>query len=121
MNPEISRATGGEDNLNDFAACEINKKEDLRELFGRFYFGCEAEDRMNATAFNTKANPMNARLNALFSSDIGHFDVAHMDEVGFQVTSLLDDGRLQVRRRGGLYPRLWEAQAALVHTATGTV
>ena len=39
-----------------------------------FYFGCEADDRSNAWAFNTKANPFGARLNA----DIGHFDVPDM-------------------------------------------
>jgi putative aminopeptidase FrvX len=42
--------------------------------------------------------------------------VAHMDEVGFQITTVRDDGRLLLRPRGGLYASLWEAQAALVHT-----
>jgi hypothetical protein len=36
---------------------------------------------MNATAFNTDVNPFGSRINALFSSDIGHFDVIHMDQV----------------------------------------
>ena len=48
---------------------------------GRVYFGCEADDPVNAWAFNKKANPMGARLNAIFSSDIGHFDVPDMTEV----------------------------------------
>jgi len=43
--------------------------------------------------------------------------IAHMDEVGFQVTELLDDGSLQIRQRGGFYPHLWEATPAFVHTA----
>ena len=47
----------------------------------RFYFGCEADDPANAWAFNRAANPLGARLNALFSSDIGHFDVPDMAEV----------------------------------------
>ena len=47
--------------------------------------------------------------------------VAHMDEVGFQIVSLFDDGRLLVRPRGGLDLSLWEAQAGLVHTAEGAV
>jgi putative aminopeptidase FrvX len=47
--------------------------------------------------------------------------VAHMDEVGFQVTTLLEDGRLLLRPRGGLYASLWEAQAGLVHTDRGPV
>jgi putative aminopeptidase FrvX len=47
--------------------------------------------------------------------------VAHMDEVGFQVVAIREDGRLLVRPRGGLYASLWEAQAGLVHTARGAV
>ena len=57
-----------------------------------FYFGCEADDRMNATAFNTKANPFGARINALFSSDIGHFDVIHMNRVLPHAWKLVEDG-----------------------------
>jgi putative aminopeptidase FrvX len=47
--------------------------------------------------------------------------VAHMDEVGWQVVAIREDGRLLVRPRGGLYASLWEAQAGLVHTARGAV
>jgi len=47
--------------------------------------------------------------------------VAHLDEVGFEVETILDDGRLELSRRGGLAPSLWEAQGALVHTARGEV
>jgi hypothetical protein len=74
--------TGEVEDLDDYARCRIERKEDLRELFvPRFYFGCEADDPLNAWAFNRKANPMRARLNALFSSDIGHMDVPDMTEV----------------------------------------
>jgi putative aminopeptidase FrvX len=47
--------------------------------------------------------------------------VAHSDEVGFRVESILEDGRLQLQARGGLYPSLWEAQAALAHGSRGDV
>ncbi len=47
--------------------------------------------------------------------------VAHMDEVGFVVDSIRPDGRLVLGRRGGFYPSLWEAQAALVQTPSGAV
>jgi putative aminopeptidase FrvX len=47
--------------------------------------------------------------------------VAHMDEVGFLVESVMEDGRLVLRTRGGAAPNLWEAQAALVHTSSGDV
>ena len=50
--------------------------EDIRDLFAApFFFGCEADDPMTVTAFNTKANPFGARFNAMFGSDISHWDV----------------------------------------------
>jgi len=77
-----SKLTGGLEDLDDYFRCKIGAKSDLRDLFvPRFYFGCEADDPVNAWAFNKKANPMGARLNALFSSDIGHFDVPDMTDV----------------------------------------
>ena len=41
--------------------------------------------------------------------------VAHLDEVGFEVTSIAADGTVSLRTRGGLYPSLWEGQPALLH------
>ena len=68
--------------LDDWASCGIEKAEDIKDLFVRnFYFGCEADDPMNATAFNARLNPFGARLKAIFSSDIGHWDVPDMEEV----------------------------------------
>ena len=81
-----------EENLDDYAACKIEKKEDFRKLFGNFYFGCEADDRMNAWAFNDRANPLGTKINAMFSSDIGHFDVEHMNEVVEEAYELVEDG-----------------------------
>jgi len=47
--------------------------------------------------------------------------VAHMDEIGFQVTAIRDDGTLEVTPRGGLFASLWEGRPALVHTDTSPV
>ena len=47
--------------------------------------------------------------------------VAHLDEIGFAVTGLRDDGALDVEPRGGFFPWLFEAQPALVHTRAGVV
>jgi len=67
---------------DEYAACEIEKKEDIRELFEpRFYFGCEADDPMVAWAFDARVNPMGARLRAMFSSDMGHWDVPEMSGI----------------------------------------
>jgi predicted TIM-barrel fold metal-dependent hydrolase len=80
--PDDEKMTGGIANLDDYSACKISRKEDWRDLFVTpFYFGCEADDPSNVWACNTRANPLGARLNAIFSSDIGHFDVPDMTEV----------------------------------------
>ena len=87
--------TGGVEDLDDFSRCKIAHKEDIRDLFvPRFYFGCEADDPINAWAFNRKANPMGARLNAIFSSDIGHMDVPDMTEVVPEAYELVEHGLL---------------------------
>src|SRR5207249_589336 len=87
--------TGGVEDVDDYFRCKIGRKDDIRELFvPRFYFGCEADDPINAWAFNRQANPMGARLNALFSSDIGHFDVPDMAEVVPEAYELVEHGLL---------------------------
>jgi predicted TIM-barrel fold metal-dependent hydrolase len=84
--------TGGRHELDDFAACKITRKEDWIDLYAKpFYFGCEADDRMNATAFG-KGNPFGSRLNAIFSSDIGHFDVVDMRDPVPEAYELVEHG-----------------------------
>lgn len=86
-------ASGGIMDLDDFSACRIERKEDFKDLFaGSFYFGCEADDHTNAWAFNQRANPLGARLNAMFGSDIAHFDVPDMTKVLPEAHELVDDG-----------------------------
>ncbi|PYM17743.1 MAG: amidohydrolase [Candidatus Rokuibacteriota bacterium] len=88
-----SRLTGGVEDLDDYFRCKIEKKSDIRDLFvGHFYFGCEADDPVNAWAFNSRANPMGARLNAIFSSDVGHFDVPDMSAVVPEAYELVEHG-----------------------------
>ena len=78
--------------LDDFEACAIERAEQIRDLFiPNFYFGCEADDPANASAFNTRANPYRARLNAIFGSDIGHFDVPDMTKVLTEAWELVDE------------------------------
>lgn len=47
--------------------------------------------------------------------------IAHMDEVGYAVAAIRDDGLLELEPRGGFYGRLFEGEAAIVHTAAGSV
>lgn len=90
---DTSIHTGGLTDLDDFSACKIARKEDLRDLFATpFYFGCEADDRMNAWAFQSRNNSMGTRFNALFGSDIGHFDVPDMAAVVPEAYEFIEDG-----------------------------
>jgi predicted TIM-barrel fold metal-dependent hydrolase len=67
---------------DDFARCGIERPEDVRDQFvPNFYFGCEADDPMTATAFDRRRIPFGVQLNAMFSSDIGHWDVPDMAHV----------------------------------------
>src|SRR6266446_5699714 len=85
--------TGGVEDVDDYFRCKIERKEDIRDLFvPRYYFGCEADDPVNAWAFNRRANPLGARLNAIFSSDIGHFDVPDMAKVVPEAYELVEHG-----------------------------
>jgi putative aminopeptidase FrvX len=45
--------------------------------------------------------------------------VAHMDEIGFQVKSISNDGRLEVETLGGMDLSYYEGHPMLVHTSTG--
>ncbi len=91
-NREEDELTGGVPVLDDYAACEITRKEDWIDLYVRpFYFGCEADDRCNVWAFS-RANPFGARLNAIFGSDIGHFDVPDMRMVLPEAYELVEEG-----------------------------
>jgi predicted TIM-barrel fold metal-dependent hydrolase len=84
---------GNLDSLDDFAACEVTSEAELGELFvDNFFFGCEADDRMNARAFQASHNPFGSRFNAFYGSDIGHFDVADFTEVLPDAHGLVTEG-----------------------------
>src|ERR1700733_6926804 len=86
--------TGGVDDLDDFAACKITRKQDWVDLYATpYYFGCEADDRMNATAFG-KGNPFGSKLNAIYSSDIGHFDLIDFRDPLPEAYELVEDGHI---------------------------
>ena len=92
--PEQAYLTGNVENIDDFSACRITKKEDWVDLYAKpYYFGCEADDRMNAVAFG-RSNPFGAKLNAIFSSDIGHFDVIDMRHPLPEAYELVEDGHI---------------------------
>ena len=78
------------ENLDDFSEADISSPADLRRQFKeRFFFGCEADDIMTPMAF---AKHGKHRLNPVYSSDVGHFDVTDMSEVLEEAHELVDDG-----------------------------
>ncbi len=79
--------------LDDFARCPVESVDDIRDVFvHKFHFGCEADDPMNAGAFDTRLNPLGARLRAFFSSDIGHWDVPDMSSVLGEAYEMVEKG-----------------------------
>jgi predicted TIM-barrel fold metal-dependent hydrolase len=110
---EEDSLTGGVP-LDDYHLCEIGQKQDWVDLFARpYYFGCEADDRMNAVAFGNTM-PLGARINALFSSDVGHFDVVDMRDPLPEAYELVEDGHISQSDFSdfvfGNAVRLWGAQ-----------
>ena len=67
---------------DEFGLTGVTCPEDMLERFVKpFYFGCEGDDPMTGVAFDTRRNPLRTKLNAVFGSDIGHFDVPDIAEV----------------------------------------
>jgi predicted TIM-barrel fold metal-dependent hydrolase len=79
--------------LDEFAALEAEKPEDLVSLFERsFYFGCEADDPLIAWAFAENVNPHGARLRPILGSDIAHWDVQDMTHPIAEAFELVERG-----------------------------
>ena len=80
---------------DEFGACGITRPEDIRDLFvPNFYFGCEADDPLAHHAWDERGLPCGAKLRALFSSDIGHWDVPDMCGVLGEAWEQVEKGRL---------------------------
>jgi predicted TIM-barrel fold metal-dependent hydrolase len=80
--------------LDEFARCPIASAEDLRDHFASsFFFGCEAEDPSIAWALDGKL-PENAKLQVMFGSDIGHWDVTDIRAVLAEAYELLEHERI---------------------------
>ena len=83
-----------ETNLDEFAQSGVKSAEDIKAMFERFYFGCEADDPLTAVAFDTDRNPLGARLKPIFASDIGHWDVPDIREVLPEAWELVEHGHI---------------------------
>ncbi|MBW2423575.1 MAG: amidohydrolase family protein [Deltaproteobacteria bacterium] len=82
--------------LDEFAALDIERAEEIAELFvPNFFFGCEADDPMHPVAFTPGLLPFGARLSAVYGSDIGHFDVPDMSDVLAEACEPLEHGTMR--------------------------
>jgi hypothetical protein len=83
---------GSESVIDEFTDCGVANADDIARVFERsFYFGCEADDPSNAVAFESRRA---LRLNAIFSSDLGHWDVPDNAKVLCEAHELVEDGLL---------------------------
>jgi predicted TIM-barrel fold metal-dependent hydrolase len=88
----LETLTEREEPFDDFAASGIKAPDDLRARFvENFFFGCEADDPMTMLPYDPR---LRAPLKALFSSDIGHFDVIDMNRVLEEAYELVEDGHI---------------------------
>jgi predicted TIM-barrel fold metal-dependent hydrolase len=78
---------------DNFEAVRMARAEEMLDLFvAPFFFGCEADDPVTGHAFDTRANPFGARLQALFGSDNGHWDVTDMAAVVAEAWEMVEHG-----------------------------
>jgi predicted TIM-barrel fold metal-dependent hydrolase len=78
--------------IDDFEALEVASEDELKTLFrDHFYFGCEPDDPTTTLAFDKR---LGLDLRAMFSSDIGHFDVPDMSRVLEEAYELVEHGLL---------------------------
>lgn len=79
--------------LDDFAAAGIETIKDISDRWvNSFFFGSESDDRTIAAAFNDKANPLGVKINAIYSSDVGHWDVPDLTAPLAESWELVEEG-----------------------------
>jgi predicted TIM-barrel fold metal-dependent hydrolase len=77
---------------DDFAESGYESTSEIVQTFSeQLYFGCEADDPLNALAFDTRMLPDGRALNAMFASDVGHWDVRDLRTVLPEAWELVED------------------------------
>ena len=81
--------------IDEFVESGIEGPADVARIFSdQLFFGCEADDPLNALAFTPGLLPLGVRLNAFFGSDIGHWDVPDQREVLPEAWELVEHGHI---------------------------
>ncbi len=79
--------------IDDFALAGIESVDDIRARWvDPFFFGSEADDRTVAAAFNHRVHPGGVKINAIWSSDVGHWDVPEFTEPLAETWDLVEQG-----------------------------
>jgi len=79
--------------LDEWARCGSHAKRTSAIYSCRpFTSACEGDDRVTAWAFDAKKNPFGSRLNALYSSDLGHWDLPDMRDAAVEAYELVEKG-----------------------------
>jgi predicted TIM-barrel fold metal-dependent hydrolase len=93
--PQVVATDLDEASLDEWQASGIETAEDVRRRFVEsFYFGCEADDALNAWAYASSINPFGSRLRTILGSDVGHFDVPDMAQVLREAWEPIEAGHL---------------------------
>ena len=78
----LGKVTDTSEVVNDFELAGIGStKDNCRQVTQQCCFGCEADDPLAGLGYDTNRIPGEEPILPIFSSDIGHWDVAHMHEV----------------------------------------
>jgi predicted TIM-barrel fold metal-dependent hydrolase len=81
------------EDIDEWALCGVKRRDDIKDLFvPNFFFGCEGDDPMTSLAFDTRKNAFGARLNVLYSSDLGHYDLPDMRDAAREAWELVEHG-----------------------------
>jgi predicted TIM-barrel fold metal-dependent hydrolase len=83
---------------DEWSLCGIEEARDVYERFvPHFFFGCEGDDRVTSWAFDARRNPLGARLNAIFGSDLGHYDLLDMRDAAVEAYEGVEHGLMSER------------------------
>ncbi len=89
----LSEPDEDRNHLDEFALSGARSPADIRQTFaGQCFFGCEADDPLWALAFASKYH--GTRLDAMFASDLGHWDVPDARDVLPEAWELVEDGHV---------------------------
>jgi hypothetical protein len=84
---------GNPSEWDEWRHCGIERASDIYERFvPHFCFGCEGDDRVTSWAFDSKRNPLGARLNAIYGSDLGHYDLIDMRDAAVEAYEGVEQG-----------------------------